>query len=269
MYLEVFAYLGFGLVFMLIVMGILYGVYRLMDEPALADIGWTAGLGILCLSYFYYTDVIGIRQIILVVVVVIWSARLVFHLFFRVRTGMGDKRYQYLNQIWAENSARNYFVYYMFQGVGAAALSFAFAIGMLNTAPFSSWDIAAIVLVALGILGESWADWSLKQFRDNNTNPMEVCRLGLWRYSRHPNYFFRDYHLDWFFLFRHDSPLWICRTYIAFACRFFYSRSDRNSSDRKAASGFKRGKLPRIPENNQHNHSLVSQVGGKNESCCI
>ncbi len=190
MYWEVFAYLGFGLVFMLIVMGILYGVYRLMDEPSLADIGWAAGLGILCLSYFYYTDEIGIRQIVLVAAAVIWSARLVVHLFFRVRTAMEDKRYQYLNQIWADNLARNYFIYYMFQGVATAVVSFAFAIGMLNTAPFSGWDIAAIVLVALGIFGESWADWSLKQFRDKSEDSTEVCRLGLWRYSRHPNYFF-------------------------------------------------------------------------------
>jgi steroid 5-alpha reductase family enzyme len=190
MYYDVVAYLGYGLILMLVVMSILWVVYRLMDEPSLVDIGWAAGLGALCLNYLYYTEEIGIRQVIVAAAAVIWSLRLVWHLFDRFRKGIADKRYRYLNEIWAENLARNYLFFFLFQGVAAVVLSIVFAIAMLNRAPFNAWDVAGIVLFAIGISGESWADWTLKKFRESPGTQTEVCRRGLWRYSRHPNYFF-------------------------------------------------------------------------------
>jgi steroid 5-alpha reductase family enzyme len=55
---------------------------------------------------------------------------------------------------------------------------------------------AAIAVFALSIIGEAIADRQLARFRSDPANRGEVCRVGLWRYSRHPNYFFEWLH--WF-----------------------------------------------------------------------
>ena len=69
-------------------------------------------------------------------------------------------------------------------------------VAMQNTTALSAFDIAAVVVFLVSILGEAIADQQLARFRGEPANRGQVCRDGLWRYSRHPNYFFEWLH--WF-----------------------------------------------------------------------
>jgi steroid 5-alpha reductase family enzyme len=67
-------------------------------------------------------------------------------------------------------------------------------------------EIAGAAIWLLALAGESLADYQLKQFKAGRAGTGRVCQVGLWRYSRHPNYFFEW--LIWvaFFVFALGSP---------------------------------------------------------------
>jgi steroid 5-alpha reductase family enzyme len=73
-----------------------------------------------------------------------------------------------------------------------------FAIPMLvaarNPAPPAIWDALGVAIWLLAVAGESLADRQLSRFRRDPARRGQVCQLGLWRYSRHPNYFFEWLH---------------------------------------------------------------------------
>ena len=69
-------------------------------------------------------------------------------------------------------------------------------IAMQNTSPLAWFDMAAIGIFAISLIGESIGDRQLAAFRKLADNRGKDCRVGLWRYSRHPNYFFEWLH--WF-----------------------------------------------------------------------
>ena len=71
-------------------------------------------------------------------------------------------------------------------------------------------DLAGVLVLALGILGERTADRQLKRFKADPSHRGRICDVGLWRWSRHPNYFF-----EWFvwlafplFAFGPGYPWW-------------------------------------------------------------
>jgi len=65
-----------------------------------------------------------------------------------------------------------------------------------NPIAVTSWLLAGVAIWLLSVIGESIADRQLARFRADPTNRGRTCRQGLWRYSRHPNYFFEW--LQWF-----------------------------------------------------------------------
>ena len=62
-----------------------------------------------------------------------------------------------------------------------------------NPRPLGAADVAALAVLGVAIAGEAVADAQMRRFRANKANHGKVCDTGLWRLSRHPNYFF-----EWF-----------------------------------------------------------------------
>lgn len=83
------------------------------------------------------------------------------------------------------------FGFFLFQGGLNVFLILPLLLACLNPAPgFHALEIAGVVVWVLGLAGESLADRQLAAFKRNPENRGKVCNTGLWRYSRHPNYFF-------------------------------------------------------------------------------
>jgi steroid 5-alpha reductase family enzyme len=57
----------------------------------------------------------------------------------------------------------------------------------------SLWDAAAILVMAIAVLGEGMADLQLYRFKSNPANKRGINEDGLWKWSRHPNYFFEAF----------------------------------------------------------------------------
>lgn len=124
----------------------------------------------------------------------IWGTRLAWHLWHRVCREPEDGRYAYLRGLWSDHWAR-WLALFQLQAVLVALFSVPYVIVASNPSTRPGW-LASASLIWLGaIAGESWADQQLARFRADPANRGRTCREGLWRYSRHPNYFFEA--LQW------------------------------------------------------------------------
>lgn len=126
----------------------------------------------------------------------VWGMRLGTHLWMRMAGKPEDFRYAKFRKQWGGNTNRNLFFFFQFQNLFTLALA-ASAFGAASYRPDSVpmvCMVAAVVIWFIAVVGEGVADSQMDRFRRNPANKGQVCRDGLWRYSRHPNYFFECVH---------------------------------------------------------------------------
>lgn len=167
-----------------------------MSKAAIVDVIWTYSIGLLALFYALTTAAPETtRKWLVAGVTLLWSIRLGTHLFFRISKEAEDKRYAALKRDWGSEAGRKMLVFFQQQGLADSILSLAVLVAILNPSEFPSlFDFLGIILAIISLAGEAVSDWQLKQFKADPANRGKTCRAGLWRYSRHPNYFF-----EWLF----------------------------------------------------------------------
>jgi steroid 5-alpha reductase family enzyme len=134
------------------------------------------------------------RQLLVAALVATWSVRLGSHIAARTRHITDDPRYAAFAKDWGADAKRKMFWFLQNQGFGSIPLVFAiFVAARFPEQGLRLQDFLGVAILAAGIAGEGIADAQLKAFRDNPANKGQVCDIGLWRWSRHPNYFF-----EWF-----------------------------------------------------------------------
>jgi steroid 5-alpha reductase family enzyme len=188
---------------------VLYLVARRMDNYGIVDIAWSYAFAALALFYAVAAPGWPARKALVAAMAGLWSLRLGTHLYRRVigHHPVEDGRYVQLRQDWAGNFAPKMFGFFQLQAASVVLLGAAYLIASLNPTPHLhplEYAGAALWLFALG--GEALADRQLAAFKRDPANRGQVCAVGLWRYSRHPNYFFEW--LIWvaFFVFALASP---------------------------------------------------------------
>jgi steroid 5-alpha reductase family enzyme len=131
------------------------------------------------------------RQWLVAALVAIWSLRLGVHIAVRTAGITDDPRYAAFAREWGVDSPRRMFVFLQNQGFGSIPLVFAiFVAAHFPSEVLRPQDYLAALILLLAIAGEALADAQLKHFREQPENHGRVCDAGLWRWSRHPNYFF-------------------------------------------------------------------------------
>lgn len=185
-----------GWLVLAIIMAILWVVQLWREDANIVDVGWTAGIGFLALYYALYTQGLFSRRMLVAALVMLWSYRLSSYLFRnRVLIAGEDGRYLALREKWGPRAQRNFFILFQAQALLAVTLSVPFLAVMRNSLPgFSVWEMLAMLVWAIAIAGEALADRQLNSFRSDPHNQGHVCKEGLWKYSRHPNYFFEWLH---------------------------------------------------------------------------
>lgn len=139
---------------------------------------------------------------------ILWAHRLASHLLRRNYGAPEDARYARYRKQWGANADRNLFWFIEFQVVFTALLSLPFiAIAWRDTWPPTWAVVVAVAVWLVSVVGEATSDAQLERFKADPTNKGKVNRDGLWRYSRHPNYFFECLH--WFtYLFLAIGTSW-------------------------------------------------------------
>lgn len=197
-------------VLMAIVMGVLWAVQRKTQNAAIGDVGWCAGLIASVLSYVTQAPV-GIERILLtVMLVVLYAGRLGTHLYSeRVAGHAEDGRYRRLRKKWGDSASVNMFVYFQWKAVSVAVFSLPFLVVLWNPrVPSAVVEMLGLLIWGVALAGEAKADRQLAHFRADPRNEGRVCREGLWRYSRHPNYFFDWLHWCSYVVMTLGAPGW-------------------------------------------------------------
>ncbi|MDP2331300.1 MAG: DUF1295 domain-containing protein [Reyranella sp.] len=130
------------------------------------------------------------RQALVAACVFAWSVRLGLHIVRRTLRGGDDARYKALREEWGANFVVRLFLFLQVQAAAALVLVICVLAAARNTAPLGWGDALGLAILAVAVLGEAAADAQLARFAGSPRAKGAVCEIGLWRYSRHPNYFF-------------------------------------------------------------------------------
>lgn len=153
------------------------------------DAVWAVLIGLQTVAMAALATGDPVRRLVIAVLVGGWALRLSLHLYLdRVRTGVEDGRYARFRREWSQGA---FYGLYVAQAALSYTLPLTFLGGLMNASPFpSALDVLALAAWAVCVFGEWTADRQLARFRAVPSNKGRTCREGLWRYSRHPNYFF-------------------------------------------------------------------------------
>jgi len=182
---------------------------RVFNNAGIVDIFWSYGF----IPVVAVCAVLGggapVRSFVLVVMVTIWSARLGTYLFIRVASHhpVEDGRYAVLRHQFPRYTWLMFLGFFEMQAVLIALLCVPFVLVFMNpSGGMGAFESVGLALWLVAIAGEAAADAQLNRFRRDPANKGRTCRLGLWRYSRHPNYFCEW--LVWvaYFVFALGSP---------------------------------------------------------------
>lgn len=177
-------------------MAVLWRVAVRIGDVSFIDAVWGGGMAVLaCVAWVSVEGTAGARATLIGGMAVIWGARLAWHLFRRWRAHGEDPRYaKMLGKARAEghfDSAALKFVFapqavFLFVTCLPAQLGILASAAPAHIGPLA---IAGASLWLVGIVFEAVGDWQLNRFRADPANKGRVLDTGLWRYTRHPNYF--------------------------------------------------------------------------------
>lgn len=156
-----------------------------------ADIGWSANFALLAPIYATLGGGWPARKWVIAAMFALWSLRLASHLAKRIVGEPEEGRYVELRQRWAGNLHAMFFGFFQLQALLNVVLALPMLIACLNPEPrLHLLEVVGVAIWLMGLIGESIADGQLAAFKRDAANRGKVCDAGLWRYSRHPNYFF-------------------------------------------------------------------------------
>lgn len=182
-----------GLLGVVLYMALLWVVSLYKKEADIVDFGWASSVAALGVWYSVIGEGDRASRLMLGAIAGVWGGRLSYHLFIkRVLVPGEDGRYKELRASWGASASKNFLIFFTVQ----ALLAFILSISFIPAVSISSEQVNRVVqslgllLAAISICGEAISDAQLARFVRNPANKGKVCSVGLWNYSRHPNYFF-------------------------------------------------------------------------------
>lgn len=165
------------------------------------DVGWTLMVAAFALVLAVASEGDPWRRALVAGFAAGWGLRLSLYLIRdRLLPARGeDGRYRALRDRWGAAAPRHFLVLHLAQVVFALLFAVPLLVAMRG-GPLDPWALAGAAIWLVAVAGEAAADRQLAAFRADPAHRGAVCRVGLWRYSRHPNYFFEWLHW-WAYVF--------------------------------------------------------------------
>lgn len=156
-----------------------------------ADVAWGLGFILLSWSAYLLSDDRSVRGILVAMLVTLWGARLAWHIHIRNRGKTEDYRYAKWRLEWGKwFYLRSYFQVYLLQGVFLFLIVLpVLLIQRHSGSALGILDMVGLIIWATGFFFESVGDKQLAVFLSDPANKGRLMQSGLWRYTRHPNYF--------------------------------------------------------------------------------
>ena len=177
---------------LVVLLAVTFAVAVRQNRHSVIDTVW--GLGFVVVAGISWVLSAGYgdagRRLLLLALVAVWGIRLAVHIGARARGGHEDPRY--VDMLSAAPGSRNVYALrrvYLPQGVVMFFVSLTIQVGMFATGSLGWLAFAGVLLWILGFVFETVGDWQLTQFKADPARRGTVLNTGLWRYTRHPNYF--------------------------------------------------------------------------------
>jgi len=162
---------------------------QVLKDNSIVDIGW--GIGFIFIATFtLFVGEINLRKAIFNLLIIMWGLRLSIYIFLRNHDRGEDYRYKNWRKTWKHFTLRSFFQIFMLQGFIMQIV--ALPIIMVNAGvPRSTgfFDVIGLIIFLCGFLFEAIGDWQMSQFKKQPENAGKLMTTGLWKLSRHPNYF--------------------------------------------------------------------------------
>ncbi|HET7378281.1 MAG TPA: DUF1295 domain-containing protein [Anaerolineae bacterium] len=175
-------------------MALAWFVQRKTGNSGWVDVTWSLGVG--GVAFIGAAWPLGLgwphwRQVAVAALAVSWCLRLGIHIATRTHAATDDPRYRNLMNQWGNDAARRMFWFLQSQAAIGIILAISIALAGQNLNPnLRIQDLIGLVILSAAIVGEAIADRQLRAFKSDPANRNAICDVGLWRWSRHPNYFF-------------------------------------------------------------------------------
>jgi steroid 5-alpha reductase family enzyme len=184
--------LGLSLAIAAICMAALWLLSLALKNAGIVDIFWGAGFVLLSAVYFVAADGFSERKLLVLALVAVWGLRLSGYILWRNR-GKGED-YRYAR--WRERAGDRFWwtsllQVFLLQGLLMWVISMPVLAAQSADEPDSltAVDFLGTAVWAVGFFFEAVGDWQLARFKAEPANRGKVMRSGVWRYTRHPNYF--------------------------------------------------------------------------------
>ncbi len=204
---EILHLLGIATALLVLLFALLWIVCVRIKNYGFLDAMWSLSLALLAPIYAWLGSGEVTRRLVFMLVACAWSLRLGLYILIRVWRDhpQEDRRYRTLRERWP--GPGRFLLFFELQALIAVLFSLPVLLAAENGAPaFSGIEMAGLALVIVGIVGEATADWQAQRFKNDPANRSRVVNVGLWHYSRHPNYFFESIVWWGFFVAAAGSP---------------------------------------------------------------
>ncbi len=174
-----------------IFVSIYYLISLVTHKNSVADIAWGMGFPLIAYTCLVINGLGSPTQLLVSLLVLLWGVRLSTHIYSRNRGKGEDFRYAEWKKQWGKQwKLKSYLQVFLLQGI--LMLLVAFPVIFTNTYSASTLSVFVRMGTLLWIIGfyfEALGDWQLMRFKNIPLNKGKVMKTGLWKYTRHPNYF--------------------------------------------------------------------------------
>ena len=176
-------------------MGMLWAYQKRTNNAGIVDVVWSFATALCAIWFAWGADGFTQRRVLVAVIAGIWGIKLGYYLFDRLKGAHEDRRYAMLREKWGAKTQQKMFMVFQIQAFWAVLFALPMLLAASNDNPQLVWsDWLGVGIWLVSIIGTGISDAQLDRFRRNPDSAGKVCQTGLWRYSRHPNYFFEWIH---------------------------------------------------------------------------
>lgn len=170
--------------------GVAWAGSVMRHDASLVDRWWSALIAVSALAYAVVLPASGSRALAMGALLLVWALRLAIYISWRNWGHGEDRRYQAIRARNQPNFAfKSLYLVFGLQAVIAWIVAMPFLAGLAAAVPLGLLDFAGIAVAGFGIVFEAVADAQMARFQADPANRGQVMDRGLWRLSRHPNYF--------------------------------------------------------------------------------
>lgn len=183
-------YLSEPVITVFIYMTMIFILAMILKDNSIVDIFWGAGFIVLAIVSLWPFDYFDIKKMVVTLLIIVWGGRLSIHISKRNHGNAEDFRYANWRATWKFFVLRSFLQIFMLQGFFMLIISLpVLHINYHEEVSFGVIDIAGILIFLTGFYFEAVGDLQLRKFKQNPENKGKIMTEGLWRLTRHPNYF--------------------------------------------------------------------------------